>query len=153
MAGKQEKKKAGAQASSPSHKRKIGETFGRLPEKKLRNILRCNGVNAAKIYAEHFGLEGILKKLLPTITDGHLVAEKRRRETFVERRNARRAARREAQRLEAEMAAVQRPDDVVPDGTLVFADGGDVVNMALPTPITHGPATVLISREHPAVEL
>src|SRR3989344_3664974 len=77
MAGKQEKKKAGAQASSPSHKRKIGETFGRLPEKKLRNILRCNGVNAAKIYAEHFGLEGILKKLLPTITDGHLVAEKR----------------------------------------------------------------------------
>lgn len=63
---KQEKKKAGDQASSSSHKAGIVRTHARLLEKKLRHVLKRNGFVSASDYAKTHGLEGTLKRLLST---------------------------------------------------------------------------------------
>jgi hypothetical protein len=58
-------KKSGAQPVSGSHKAGIQRTLGRLPEKKLRNILKHSGAKAAMAYVkeELSGSTALLRKI------------------------------------------------------------------------------------------
>ena len=103
---KQEKKKDGAQSSSGSHKAGIQRTFERLSEKRLRHILKRNGQKAADAWAGSGGDQAVLRRLLNSETiKRQLASRERRAETFVERREARRAERRKVARFAAEAAA------------------------------------------------
>ncbi len=105
---KQEKKKAGAQGSSSAHKAGIIRTFGRLPEKKLRHLLRHNGLECAEDWAGTSSDSAVLRKLLNSeVTKRQLASRQRRKDTFLERRDARRAERRRLKLLLAEAAERQ----------------------------------------------
>jgi len=60
---KQEKKKAGAQSSSSSHKAGIARTLGRLSEKKLRHVLKRNGATAAWDHSQKSSSLTCLRKI------------------------------------------------------------------------------------------
>jgi len=114
----EQKKKNPAPPSAGRRKGTFEVRFARLPERKLRRVLRVNGIDAARQYAKEGGIEPLFRRLEASGLVAQREQARKRREINrkarrIERRAAKQAARERAEKkaklsARAKKAAVTR---------------------------------------------